>query len=83
MIVCICRVVSDRAIVRAVSNGASSVDEVAAACGAGTGCGACRPQISQMIAECRACCASPSADCPRAQNEVASPAYLAPVGEAA
>jgi bacterioferritin-associated ferredoxin len=50
MIVCHCQVVNDRRIRREVEQGACSVDEVGAACGAGTRCGSCRPTISVLLA---------------------------------
>lgn len=49
MIVCVCRAVSDRVIRRAVEAGASTVRQVGAACGAGTCCGACKPQIAALL----------------------------------
>jgi bacterioferritin-associated ferredoxin len=49
MIVCLCRAISDRAIQRAIDAGATTVKQVGQACGAGTGCGACKVQISQML----------------------------------
>jgi bacterioferritin-associated ferredoxin len=67
MIVCVCRVVSDRQIKAMAEQGATSA-EIAATCGAGTGCGACRTQIEQIVSECSRACA----DCPAAQAEVAS-----------
>jgi bacterioferritin-associated ferredoxin len=51
MIVCLCRRVTDRAIRDLVADGAASVDEVAARCGAGTGCGGCRQSVAHMVAE--------------------------------
>ena len=51
MIVCICRRVSDRTIRNVVADGARTVEEVGAACRAGTGCGACHEYISEMIHE--------------------------------
>ncbi|MCI0569721.1 MAG: (2Fe-2S)-binding protein [Myxococcaceae bacterium] len=53
MIVCICRVVSDRTIRAAINEGASTVHQVAMACRAGTVCGGCRPQIAELVAESR------------------------------
>jgi bacterioferritin-associated ferredoxin len=50
MIVCICRRVSDRQIQHAIDDGARSVEEVGAACRAGTGCGSCHEAIADMIA---------------------------------
>ncbi|MDX2021205.1 MAG: (2Fe-2S)-binding protein [Deltaproteobacteria bacterium] len=51
MIVCICRGVSDRSVRLAVMQGARSLPDVSAACGAGTGCGACHEMIEQMANE--------------------------------
>lgn len=49
MIVCHCQVVSDRAIRRAVREGASSTTEVARACGAGGRCGGCSAAVEAII----------------------------------
>jgi bacterioferritin-associated ferredoxin len=49
MIVCICLALSDRAIQASIVGGALTVDAVAAACRAGTGCGACVPMLQRMI----------------------------------
>ncbi|MGD9997443.1 MAG: bacterioferritin-associated ferredoxin, partial [Ilumatobacteraceae bacterium] len=46
--VCLCRGVSERKVERAISHGALTVDEVGAACGAGTSCGTCRHTIHHM-----------------------------------
>jgi bacterioferritin-associated ferredoxin len=51
MFVCVCRAVPDSAIRRVIQDGASTVDEVAARCGAGTSCGACRPVVLRMLAD--------------------------------
>jgi len=51
VIVCFCRGLSEsdlRAVVRA---GAWTVDDVSAACGAGTDCGACRVVVEDVVAE--------------------------------
>lgn len=50
MYVCLCRGVTDRAIARAINEGACTVEEVAVCTGAGTKCGRCRPEIAEMIA---------------------------------
>lgn len=61
MIVCICKFVSDRRIRAARDAGASTVEAVGAATGAGTGCGCCRETIARILAEpcrpepCEAC----------------------------
>ena len=49
MIVCLCQGVSDRTVRLAVVNGATSVDVVAARCGAGTDCGSCRHAIQDLV----------------------------------
>jgi len=47
--VCLCRAVSDRKVRKAISHGATTVEEVGGACGAGTGCGGCRPEIEALL----------------------------------
>jgi len=49
--VCLCKAASDKDVKAAITDGARTVDEVGEACGAGTGCGACRPMIHEML-EC-------------------------------
>ena len=49
--VCLCHGVSERKVERAISHGASTVDEVGFACRAGTTCGTCRETIHDMIHE--------------------------------
>lgn len=51
MLVCHCRVVSDRAVRAAISAGATGVDEVASLCGAGAECGGCVPSVEDLLAE--------------------------------
>jgi bacterioferritin-associated ferredoxin len=51
MIVCHCFRVSDRQIRECAKNGAQTVSEVGRACGAGAGCGGCRPEISSLLGE--------------------------------
>ena len=76
MIVCMCKVVSDRAIRAARQAGAGTMEAIAAATGAGAGCGCCRDAIAKMLAE--PCKPVPCAGCPRraAANE-AVPARIA------
>lgn len=62
MIVCLCRRVSDRTIRAARADGAHTVEAVAAATGAGTGCGCCRGTIAKILAE--PCRPAPCAGCP-------------------
>lgn len=49
LLVCHCNGVSDRAIRRAVRDGADSLAEVGFHCGAGTCCGGCGDAIQQII----------------------------------
>lgn len=54
MIVCSCHAVNDRALETILDNGASSVREVADACGAGTDCGQCCRDILAAVKRRRA-----------------------------
>ena len=65
MIVCLCKGVSDRDIASAIEGGASSVDEIAACTGAGTGCGRCRKGLARSVA--------------MAQGRVAKPRIILPI----
>jgi len=80
MIVCLCRVVTDRTVRTVVDGGARTLGEVQSACGAGTGCGACRGAVAQLIEE--RLCENACPDCPRRKEPVMSP-YLQASGEAA
>ena len=80
MIVCLCEAVSDRAIRAAREAGAHSLEAVAAATGAGSGCGCCHGTIAKMLAERgrpSPCKAAPCPGCPRAAANEAVPARIA------
>ena len=49
MLICHCHAVNDTTIRRCVAEGARSESEVGEACGAGSGCGGCRPMIDRLI----------------------------------
>jgi len=50
MILCVCRCVSDRAVVEAIREGACSVGEIGRRCdGAGEDCGKCREAITDLL----------------------------------
>ena len=51
MILCLCRGVQDGAVGGAIANGASTLDEIVAACAAGSDCGACHASLLDMLAE--------------------------------
>ena len=53
MIVCHCRVVSDREVVRAVDEGARSLAAVCRETGAGRDCGACVLSVKRLLCQHR------------------------------
>ena len=65
MIVCLCHGVRDRDIDAAIGDGADSVEAVGEHCGAGTGCGACIPDIEDKLERAGRCDRSRAGDCPR------------------
>lgn len=74
MYVCLCKAASDKDVKAAIADGARTVDEVGDMCGAGTGCGACRPMIHEMLEAEGLSCARQSgrcADCPGPRIPVA------------
>ena len=50
-IVCNCRKVTEEEIVKAIKNGATTVEAVGEATKAGTGCGSCKSKIQELIDE--------------------------------
>lgn len=53
MYVCLCTGVTSQAVSDAVAGGASTCNQVAAACGAGGDCGRCRRTVRDIIANSR------------------------------
>ncbi len=51
MYVCICKAVSEKRIVKAVDEGATTLKDLREATGLGTGCGKCVPQAYQQLRE--------------------------------
>lgn len=49
--VCSCRAVTDRTVDAAIASGATSVEEVAHRCGAGSRCGGCWPELERLLAD--------------------------------
>ncbi|MQA87672.1 MAG: (2Fe-2S)-binding protein [Streptosporangiales bacterium] len=49
MYVCICYAVTEREAVDVIEAGARTPEDVAGACGAGTGCGSCVKKICALI----------------------------------
>ena len=61
MIVCHCRVVSDRLVTAEVAAGASSLSELSQRCGAGSDCGGCHRRLERLLARDLAGVAVPAA----------------------
>jgi bacterioferritin-associated ferredoxin len=59
MYVCLCVGVSSKTVADAVAAGATTSNQVAAACGAGTECGRCRRTVRAIIDSRRGGAASP------------------------
>lgn len=51
MLVCLCKILTERELRAAIHAGARSIGEVGAATGAGTDCGSCREMIAQILAD--------------------------------
>jgi bacterioferritin-associated ferredoxin len=51
VLVCHCFAVNERAVRAAVVEGARTVDDVVARCGAGGRCGGCRPLVADLLDE--------------------------------
>jgi assimilatory nitrate reductase catalytic subunit len=56
MIVCICAGISERELRAVIADGATTMKQIERRCGAGSGCGACRPLVRECLRECRAAC---------------------------
>jgi bacterioferritin-associated ferredoxin len=73
VIVCLCHAVRDRELDAAIAEGAETIEQVGEQCGAGTGCGACIPEIEERLESAgRACDRGGSTDCPRTLVSVRS-----------
>jgi bacterioferritin-associated ferredoxin len=53
MIACLCRGLSESAILAIIARGASTVAKIRAACGAGGDCGACCPMLAALVDQAR------------------------------
>jgi bacterioferritin-associated ferredoxin len=51
MILCLCQGISDHKVRATIRGGACTLDEVAAACRAGSDCGACQEAVLDLLAE--------------------------------
>jgi bacterioferritin-associated ferredoxin len=72
MYACLCRAVTEGSVREAVTAGASTVSQVRATSGAGTGCGGCLPSLRRLLRECQgqelACTATATLDSGRGLN---------------
>jgi bacterioferritin-associated ferredoxin len=51
MVICSCRAVTDRAVIAAIEDGATTVDALADRCAAASECGGCWPELERLIGE--------------------------------
>ncbi len=49
MFVCLCNGITNQAVAEAIANGASTTNQIAAACGAGAECGRCRRTLRVLL----------------------------------
>ena len=49
MYVCLCEGVTDQVVRSAIAQGATTVEQLTAACGAGARCGGCRPELERWL----------------------------------
>ena len=54
MIVCVCANVSERSLRNVIAEGATTAREIERRCGAGAGCGECRPLVRECLKQCKA-----------------------------
>jgi bacterioferritin-associated ferredoxin len=47
--VCLCNGITNRVVADAIADGASTTNQIAAACGAGAECGRCRRTLRQLL----------------------------------
>lgn len=82
MIVCVCHGVSHRTILEAVASGASDLEALGRACGAGTDCGSCIPELVELTHAARAGkirCTPPPASCSGVGDGLSRPSAEADV----
>jgi len=64
LIICHCHRVTEQRILETLRKGAHTREDVERACGAGGGCGGCRPAVDAIV-QAAQCCDCAAADCPR------------------
>jgi len=53
MFVCLCNGITSHVVTDAIAKGASTTNEIAAACGAGADCGRCRRTLRAILSDAR------------------------------
>jgi bacterioferritin-associated ferredoxin len=51
MFVCSCQAVTDRTVRAAIASGATTIEQVADRCAAGSRCGGCWPELQRLLDE--------------------------------
>ena len=51
MVICSCRAVTDRAVLAAIADGATTVEAVTDRCAAASRCGGCWPELERLLGE--------------------------------
>ena len=51
MVICSCRAVTDRAVLAAIAEGATTVEALSDRCAAASRCGGCWPELERLIVE--------------------------------
>jgi bacterioferritin-associated ferredoxin len=74
MIVCVCAGVSERKLRAVIADGATTMREIERRCGAGAGCGSCRPAVRQCLRESREAVAAVGMEFPAADAAELAPA---------
>jgi bacterioferritin-associated ferredoxin len=75
MYICLCHAATTKDVDAAIADGATTIDQVGDACGAGTGCGSCHEEIQDRLDACGRACASDSS-APRRCSNPAAPVRL-------
>ena len=71
MILCLCQGVVDRTVGSAIAQGASTLEEIVAACAAGAGCGGCHGTLRALLAAASGTCAQSTSAFSRSTTSLA------------
>ena len=70
MFICLCRAISQKKLLTVIQEGAKTVEDVTARCGAGGDCGSCKMQIASMLTDGRNAHAKNDSSCPASSTPV-------------